>query len=179
MATLIVRFFQNGREVGRVQGLQKPQILVIFEKYKGTPVLRGSERSLDAAAPPKPVATLGAIDADSWTPDTLREMGFTPVKIEAVISVINDNTVDECVLHLERIQKIAKPDKTLQTLFGMDYDASIARAAIPMTTDDSRSNIASIPSDPAPARGLAPVPVRPIIRGMSNRINQSGTNQHG
>jgi hypothetical protein len=53
---------------------------------------------------------LGVIDADSWTPDILRERGFTPAEIEAASWVTNHGTVDGCVLHLERIQEIATLD---------------------------------------------------------------------
>jgi hypothetical protein len=58
---------------------------------------------------------LGETDSDAWTRDILREIGFPPAKIEAAISATNHGTVNSCVLHLERIQEIAKPTATLQS----------------------------------------------------------------
>jgi thiol-disulfide isomerase/thioredoxin len=132
-ATPTFLFFHNGSEVGRILGLQKSQILAILDKHKGGALFQGFGRSLAGAAPPKPVTSLPTTDFGAWTRDILREMGFPPAKIEAAISATNHGTVDQCVLHLERIQQGA----TLQTLLDMGYDASVARAAIARVGDSS------------------------------------------
>jgi hypothetical protein len=85
-AILTVCFFHNGSEIGCIQWLQKPQIHGIFEKHKGTAVFQGFGRSLDAAVPPKPVASLGVINADARTPDTLRDRTAEQKRFFACIS---------------------------------------------------------------------------------------------
>jgi hypothetical protein len=83
----------------------------------------------------------------------LCEKGFPPAEIEAAISLANYGTVDECVLHLERIQEIATPDPILHILLGMGYDASIVRTAIARVGNSSgqetRTRVATL-DDPPP-----------------------------
>jgi thioredoxin 1 len=117
-------FFLNTRQVDRVRGFERPKLTAALDKYKSmADPFSGQGHTLHRPPPSLPV--------DTYTRDILLEMGFPPRKVEQALTATRNGAVDECVLHLERLQKSTPAaDDIRQTLIDMGIDALLVDAAI-------------------------------------------------
>lgn len=142
-ATPTFVFFLNGKEVGRVQGARKDQILQILEKHKdaGNP-FAGKGHSLSET---KPVVKKEPM-VDTYNHDMLLEMGFPIAKVNRVTRALPNGTIDDCVLMLEQMQLQEESKKSPETaphqpsltetqLIEMGFDPATVRQVIERVGD--------------------------------------------
>ncbi|KAH0793764.1 Thioredoxin family protein [Histomonas meleagridis] len=109
-ATPTFVFIVNGKEVNRILGPNKPQILSTIEKYKtsGDPFagqshsINSTSQSNSSSKPTMPIV-------DNYVRDMLLEMGFSQSLTQDALKFTNNGTIDECILYLERVQNLANP----------------------------------------------------------------------
>lgn len=109
-ATPTFVFVLDGKEVNRILGPNKSQILATIEKYKtnGDP-FAGSGRSLGgggSSAAPK--SHEQSDEYDEFVKNMLIEMGFEEKVALGALKATRNGTIDECIVYLEKIQNMKK-----------------------------------------------------------------------
>ena len=100
-ATPTFIFFLKGREIKRIRGGDKSAITQILDQHKD-PSFGGQGRSVGQA--PSTLTSSGS-ERETYNRGILIEMGFDRSLVDRVISENRGGSVDECILHIERIQR--------------------------------------------------------------------------
>lgn len=107
-ATPTFVFVLNGKEVNRILGPNKSQILSTIEKYKtnGDP-FSGSGRSLSGSVSKNEnnkENTNSQGENDDFVKNMLIEMGFSEKMACGALRATRNGTIDDCIIYLERLQ---------------------------------------------------------------------------